>query len=70
MPAGQLVAPSQTEDAFVHKALRSAALRADGRRFAQARPVNISFGEQLGSCEVSMGNTVYVESSPQCPRVS
>ena len=58
MPAGQLVAPSQTEEAFVLEALQSAALRTDGRKFAQARPVNISFGEQLGWCEVSLGNTV------------
>lgn len=60
MPAGQLVQPSQTEEAFVLQALQSAALRADGRKFAQARPVNIKFGEQLGSCEVSIGDTMYV----------
>lgn len=58
MPAGQLVAPSQTEEAFVLEALQSAALRTDGRKFAQARPVNIAFGEQLGWCEVSLGKTV------------
>lgn len=57
MPAGQLVAPSQTEEAFVIHALRSAALRVDGRKFAQARQTRISFGEQLGSCQVSIGDT-------------
>ncbi|WFD44830.1 3'-5'-exoribonuclease [Malassezia psittaci] len=62
MPAGQLVAPSQSEEAFVLHALQSSALRVDGRRLAQSRPLNIRFGEQLGWCEVSLGKTIAIAS--------
>lgn len=60
MPAGQLVQPSLTEEAFVLQALQTAAVRTDGRKFQQARPIEITFGEQLGSCQVSAGGTRYV----------
>lgn len=62
MPAGQLAPPSLTEQAFVQQALCTAALRTDGRRPREARPLLVKFGEQLGWCQVSLGNSMYVRS--------
>ncbi|WFD32056.1 3'-5'-exoribonuclease [Malassezia sp. CBS 17886] len=62
MPAGQLIAPSLTEEEFVMQSLRTAALRADGRAFSKARPVAIEFGDQPGWCEVSIGDTIIIAS--------
>lgn len=62
MPAGQVVQPSLTEEAFVLQALRTAALRYDGRRVREARPIQIRFGEPYGWCEVQLGDTVAVAS--------
>lgn len=58
MPAGDLVPPSLTEQHFLLHALRSTAVRVDGRKFGQARPVRIEFSNRQGWCQVSLGHTV------------
>lgn len=62
MPAGEITQPSRTEEAFLLSALRTAALRADGRKLHQARPVNVEFGERLGWCQVHVGDTITIAS--------
>lgn len=60
MPAGDLVQPSLSEQGFLLHALRTTALRVDGRKFGQARPVRVEFGDRQGWCQVSLGRTMYV----------
>lgn len=60
MPVGEIVHPSSTEQTFLLNSLQTAALRPDGRKFFQARPISVEFGERLGWCQVQMGDTMYV----------
>ncbi|WFD36440.1 3'-5'-exoribonuclease [Malassezia cuniculi] len=62
MPAGQIVQPSLVEEEFLLQALRTAALRTDGRKFNDARQIRVQFGEQLGWCKVNIGDTCVIAS--------
>ena len=50
------VEPSLNEKAFVIQALQEG-LRLDGRQFDQYRALDLTFGEQYGSAEVTLGKT-------------
>ena len=48
--------PSQNEKAFLAKALEENQ-RLDGREFDQYRRLELSFGDELGVADVSLGKT-------------
>jgi exosome complex component RRP45 len=48
---------SKNEQQFIKSAL-SEGLRLDGRKFDEYRPVNITFGEEYGSVQASLGDTL------------
>lgn len=50
------VEPSLNEKAFVIRALQEQ-LRLDGRQLDEYRPLDLSFGEQYGSADVTLGKT-------------
>ena len=62
MPAGEITHPSRTEEVFLLTALRTAALRTDGRKLHQARSVSAEFSERLGWCQVHVGDTIAIAS--------
>lgn len=57
------VDPSLNEKQFVTQALEEN-LRLDGREFDQYRPLELTFGEQYGVADVTLGKTRY---SPPFP---
>lgn len=57
--------PSLNEKQFVAQALQEN-LRLDGREFDQYRPLELSFGDQYGVADVTLGRTrrVFLLSTP------
>ena len=51
--------PSLNEKQFVAQALQEN-LRLDGREFDQYRPLELSFGDQYGVADVTLGRTRWV----------
>ncbi|KAL0473226.1 exoribonuclease [Neurospora intermedia] len=49
--------PSANEKAFLLKALQDEQIRLDGREFDQYRPLELTFGEEYGVANVSLGKT-------------
>lgn len=56
MPPGQALEPSVTESDFMVSCLQDG-IRVDGRSFLATRDIDISFGEELGNCTVSIKGT-------------
>lgn len=56
MPPGQMLEPSVTESDFMVSCL-SDGIRPDGRSFLSTRDIDISFGEELGNCTVTIKGT-------------
>lgn len=52
--------PSANEKAFLLKALQDEQIRLDGREFDQYRPLELTFGDEYGVANVSLGKTKYV----------
>ena len=57
------VDPSLNEKQFVTQALEEN-LRLDGREFDQYRPLELTFGEQYGVADVTLGKTRYSSLRP------
>ena len=51
--------PSANEKAFLLKALQDEQIRLDGREFDQYRPLELTFGDEYGVANVSLGKTKY-----------
>ncbi|KAJ4419431.1 3'-5'-exoribonuclease [Neurospora sp. IMI 360204] len=49
--------PSANEKAFLLKALQDEQIRLDGREFDQYRPLELTFGDEYGVANVSLGKT-------------
>ena len=56
------LALSLNQSAFLLRTLAKG-LRADGRTPYQLRPVQLAFGDDFGSVQATLGNTVYASSS-------
>lgn len=53
------VEPSSSEKKFIEKALQEGH-RLDGRAFEQFRKLDLTFGDQYGVADVTLGGTRYV----------
>lgn len=61
--------PSLNEKQFVTQALQEN-LRLDGREFDQYRPVELTFGDQYGVADVTLGKTRYISQPYLAPVLS
>lgn len=60
--------PSSSEKKFIEKALQEGH-RLDGRAFEQFRKLDLTFGDQYGVADVTLGGTRYVHMAPPVARV-
>ena len=63
------VEPSSSEKKFIERALQEGH-RLDGRAFEQFRKLGLSFGDQYGVADVTLGGTRYARMAPPPARAS